>query len=154
MTEPVLSDLAAYLDAAAALHGALFEHPWSRTALEEMLSVPGTEGLAILQSAADPRFAGFVLFRASGDFAEILTLAVAKDFRRLGLGRRLMRAAVRRAADRGADRMLLEVQVGNESAISLYEELGMKVIDRRKNYYKLADGSHADALMMQLSLLV
>ncbi|UUX52129.1 ribosomal protein S18-alanine N-acetyltransferase [Nisaea acidiphila] len=145
-------ELARYLDAAADLHGALFERPWNRPALEDLLSVSGTDGAAALVSDRTPRFAGFVLFRTLGDFSEILTLAVAPENRRQGIGRLLMEQAVHAARESGAERLVLEVQDGNRSAISLYESLGMTPFDRRRNYYKSGDGSHADAILMQLFL--
>ncbi|WP_420403007.1 GNAT family N-acetyltransferase [Nisaea sp.] len=144
-------DLQRYLDEAAGLHGALFERPWSRTALEDLLATPGTAGAAMLDPDGEPRLAGFVLFRSLGDFAEILTVAVAPDHRRRGLGRLLMRHAVQMARESGAERLLLEVQDGNLPAIRLYEDLGMEAFDRRRNYYKSGNGGHADAIMMQLS---
>lgn len=144
-------DLRPHLDAAAELHGTLFERPWSRTVLEELLAVPGTAGAAVHSTDGDRRFRGFVLFRSLGDFAEILTLAVAPPERGRGLGRRLMEHAVRAARESGAERLILEVQDGNHAAISLYQNLGMTAFDRRRNYYNLGDGSHADAIMMQLN---
>ncbi len=142
--------LTAHLAEAARLHGALFERPWSRAALEELLAVPGTAGAAILDIEGQPRFAGFVLFRSLGDFAEILTVAVAPEQRRHGFGRLLMLHAMHKARNAGAERLLLEVQDGNLPAIRLYEALGMTAFDRRPNYYKSGNGSHADAIMMQL----
>lgn len=145
-------DLHAHLDEAAGLHGALFERPWSRSALEELFTAPGTTGAAVVDAVGGHRFAGFVLFRSLGDFAEILTVAVAPEYRRQGLGRMLLRHAVRKAREAGAERLLLEVQDGNLPAMRLYEKLGMTAIDRRPNYYKSDNGSHADAIMMQLFL--
>lgn len=143
-------NLRAHLDDAARLHGALFERPWSRAALEDLLAVPGTAGAAALDTEGESRFAGFVLFRSLGDFAEILTVAVAPELRRQGLGRLLLRQAMHKALESGAERLLLEVQDGNLPAIRLYERLGMTRFDRRRNYYESGNGSHADAIMMQL----
>ena len=142
--------LTAHLGDAARLHGALFERPWSRAALADLLAVPGTDGAAVLDAACGSRFAGFVLFRNAGDFVEILTVAVVPEMRRQGLGALLMRHAIGKARESGAEKLLLEVQDGNVSAIRLYEQLGMKAFDRRRNYYKSGNGSHADAIMMQL----
>jgi len=143
--------LQAHLDEAAELHGAVFERPWSRSTLEEFLATPGTAGAAVLDTAGGPRFAGFVLFRSLGDFAEILTVAVAPEHRRQGLGRLLMRHAADKARETGAERLLLEVHDGNLPALRLYETLGMTAIDRRRNYYNSGTGRPADAIMMQLT---
>ncbi|WP_193172432.1 GNAT family N-acetyltransferase [Nisaea nitritireducens] len=154
MTEPggyrLERDIEAYLDEASALHGAIFDRPWSRDALQDLLVMSGTDGAVILSGAREPAFAGFVLFQCIGDFAEILTLAVLPDHRGRGLGRILMQQALECARDTGAAKLLLEVQDGNLPAIQLYESLGMTAFDRRRNYYRTADGSHADAILMQL----
>ncbi|WP_339854721.1 GNAT family N-acetyltransferase [uncultured Nisaea sp.] len=146
----LVRDIETYLDDASGLHGAIFDRPWSRDDLQDLLVMPGTSGAAILSEGKGPAFAGFVLYQCVGDFAEILTLAVAPDHRRRGFGRWLMREAAEHAAAAGAEKLLLEVQDGNRSAIELYESLGMTTFDRRRNYYKSADGSHADAILMQL----
>ena len=153
MTEPagyrLVPGIEAHLDDASALHGAVFDKPWSREALQDLLLMSGTDGAAILSEADGSALAGFILFQCVGDFAEVLTLAVSPDHRRRGLGQYLMRQAIRCARDAGAERLMLEVQDGNLSAIRLYEGLGMTAFDRRRRYYKAADGSHADAILMQ-----
>jgi [ribosomal protein S18]-alanine N-acetyltransferase len=146
----LVGDIATYLDDAAALHEAIFDRPWSQDALRDLLAMSGADGAVILSDTREPAFAGFVLFQCIGDFAEILTLAVAPDHRGRGLGRSLVQQVFARARETGAEKVMLEVQDGNVAAIQLYESLGMTAFDRRRNYYKAADGSHADAIMMQL----
>ena len=53
------------------------------------------------------------------------------------------------AAERGAERMLLEVEWANEPALALYRGLGFVVISHRVNYY----GTNRDALVMQRELV-
>lgn len=146
----LIGDIEAYLDDAAALHGAIFDRPWSQDALRDLLVMSGSDGAVILSGTREPVFAGFVLFQCIGDFAEILTLAVAPDHRGRGLGRSLVQQVLARARETGAEKVMLEVQDGNLPAVQLYESLGMTAFDRRRNYYKAADGSHADAILMQL----
>jgi len=146
----LVGDIEAYLDDAAALHGAIFDKPWSRDALQDLLVMSGAAGAVILSGTRVPAFAGFVLFQCIGDFAEILTLAVAPDHRGRGLGRSLVQQVLARARETGVEKVMLEVQDGNLPAIQLYESVGMTAFDRRRNYYKAADGRHADAILMQL----
>ena len=156
MTEPdeyrLLWDIASYLEEASSLHSAIFDRPWSRDTLRDLLVMPGTDGAVILSRAQETTFAGFVMFRCIGDFAEILTLAVASNHRGRGAGRSLMQLALKAIRETGAEKVILEVQDGNLPAIRLYESLGMTAFDRRQNYYKAADGSLTDAIVMQLSL--
>ena len=154
MTEPdsykLVRNIAAYLEEASSLHGTIFDRPWSRDALRDLLVMSGTDGAVILSRAHETAFAGFVLFRCIGTFAEILTLAVASNHRGRGLGRSLMQLALKSIRETDAEKVILEVQDGNLPAVRLYESLGMMAFDRRRNYYKAADGSHADAILMQL----
>jgi GNAT superfamily N-acetyltransferase len=55
---------------------------------------------------------------------------VAPAYRRQGLGRILMEAVMTWAESQGAERLELGVVEGNVPAISLYERLGFKIVDR------------------------
>src|SRR4030095_17049032 len=74
-------------------------------------------------------------YRLAAGELEILNLAVAPGDRRLGLGRRLLEAALRRGATAGASRALLEVRASNDAARSLYSEFGFVSLGVRKDYY-------------------
>jgi ribosomal protein S18 acetylase RimI-like enzyme len=63
---------------------------------------------------------GFVATRASRATLEISGLAVDAAHRRTGVGRALVRAAVRSARARGFDTVELHVSTGNEAALALY----------------------------------
>ena len=78
---------------------------------------------------------GFVLARAAGGEAEILTLAVAPAARGQGLGRALLQAAAAHAATLGAQSMFLEVGADNPAALALYAGLGFVRAGQRKAYY-------------------
>jgi ribosomal-protein-alanine N-acetyltransferase len=130
--------------ALAGLHAAAFPpaEAWGPDAIALMLEMPGAYGLW-------RPGAGFVLARAAGGEAEILTLAVAPAARRQGLGTALMGGALAGAASRGAEAMFLEVAAENAAALALYRGLGFAEVGRRRRYY--ADG--ADALVLRRDLL-
>ena len=67
--------------------------------------------------------------------AVILTLAVAPEAQRRGLGRAFLLAALDEAARRGAKSMFLEVSVTNEAASALYLSCGFTQVGRRRGYY-------------------
>ena len=81
--------------------------------------------------------------------AELANIAVAPTHRGQGIGKLLMEKMHDYAKTFGAERMLLEVRVSNQSAIGLYEKYGYERYGLRENYY--ADGE--DAYLMQKSLL-
>jgi ribosomal protein S18 acetylase RimI-like enzyme len=71
----------------------------------------------------------------------IVALAVDAQYRRQGIGRRLLTAAFERAGARGARSFHLSVQVENTGAIALYESLGFEVRERQLGSYGvLRDG--------------
>ena len=125
--------------ALAALHAACFPDPWNAAAISALLVAPDTFAYAHED--------GFVLARAAGGEAEILTLAVAPAARGRGLGRRLLQAAIARARELGAETMFLEVGTENPAALALYARLGFAKVGMRKAYY----GS-GDALVLRLPL--
>jgi len=135
----------------AALHADGSDEPWSADAFARLLVLPGTVGrLAIVASAKGPLPAGFVLARCAGGEAEILTINVAKDWRRRGVGRALLDAGIAAVGD--AARLLLEVAEGNEPALALYRGIGFAPVGRRIGYYARAEGRREDALIMALPI--
>ncbi|EHL96537.1 putative ribosomal-protein-alanine acetyltransferase [Acetobacteraceae bacterium AT-5844] len=138
---PVLPADLAQLEA---LHASAFPpgEAWSADALGVMLALAGGFGL-LLENR------GFILARAVGEEAEILTLAVAPLARRCGAGTALLAAALRRAADCGARELFLEVSRNNIAAFALYAAAGFTQVGLRRRYY--ADGSDALVLRRDLS---
>ena len=58
-----------------------------------------------------------------------------KEFRKAGLGQKLLEAGIQEAAAKGVERILLEVRQSNKAAIRLYEKNGFQTIGLRKSYY-------------------
>lgn len=133
----------------AALHAACFpEEEWTARSLAELLSVPGAYGALAEDGLEPPVPVGFVLARAAGGEAEILSLAVAPAMRRRGLGGRLLQAALDGAQMRRAGRIVLEVAADNAAARNLYDAAGFAEAGRRAAYYDRRDGPPADALIL------
>lgn len=129
--------------ALALLHASSFapDECWSANVIALQLGAPG--GFGFLDSRG-----GMILGRAVADEAEVLTLAVEPELRRMGIGAGLLRAALAKAATMGAQRMFLEVAVTNDPAIRLYRAVGFEPVGERRRYY--ADGT--DALVMRAPL--
>lgn len=58
------------------------------------------------------------------------------EYRRQGIGRRLMEAMLTAAREKGASSVALEVRESNRGAIQLYEEYGFCQEAVRKKYYR------------------
>jgi ribosomal-protein-alanine N-acetyltransferase len=144
--------LATPLDAAkmAELHAPAFADPWPEEAFAGLMS--HEEVFGVLGAMGNDRIAkGFVLMRAVAEEAEVLTVCVAADARRDGLGQSLLIEACKIARARGADHLFLEVAETNAAATLLYQKLGFKTVGRRPAYYRQADNA-ADALVMRRDL--
>ena len=131
----------------AALHARCFTlpRPWSAAEFAGFLSDP----LAFLLVEGD---AGFLLGRAVAGEAELLTLAVAPEARRRGLGRKLVARFLYQARLRGAVTAFLEVADTNAGARALYAASGFAESGRRKGYYRDGNGAVVDAVVMSRTL--
>ena len=96
--------------------------------------------------------AGFALARQILDEAEILMVAVDPDAQRKGHGTTLMNSLLKRLTNAGVATVFLEVEEGNHPARALYAKLGFAQTGRRKGYYRRADGTRADALLLSKTL--
>ncbi len=79
------------------------------------------------------------------DEAHITTFAVLPDWRRQGIGGRLMVELMRTARDLQARLMTLEVRLSNQPARELYQRFGFQPVGIRPRYY--SDNAE-DALIM------
>ena len=125
----------------AALHATCFPDAWSAAAIRDLFAGPGV--FAFLLPG------GFVLARAAGGEAEILTLAVAPSLRRQGIARALVQAAASHAQGLGAEPCFWKSRPDNGPALALYAGLGFTAAGRRKAYYA---GQDADVLKAILPL--
>jgi len=82
--------------------------------------------------------------------AHISTIAVHPDYRARGLGEVLLAGMLGRGIALDGEYSVLEVRVGNATAINLYRKYGFEIAGRRKNYYR--DNSE-DAFLMNLAPL-
>ena len=122
------------LDAVVDLEARCFTNPWSRELLAREL---GRGDVAHLFALRLPgvQVAAFCFCWIIVDELHVNTIAVDEGYRRRGLGLRLMREVMERAARRGATRATLEVRASNVPARRLYEALGFTVRGVRRNYY-------------------
>lgn len=132
------------------LHGQRFPRQWSDGEFQNLLLQHNVFGFIARQTNAffSRPLGGFVLSREAAGEAEILTVAVSEKSGRQGLGWRLMQAALREAAARGAESMFLEVEAANHAAVGLYRKLGFQKVGERPAYYTGPDGTRSMALVM------
>lgn len=135
----------------AALHKRLFYPAWDEAAVKALLEHPASTSLVAV--AGDPKaVAGFIIGQLAADEAEILSVGVAPDWQRTGLGKMLVEGLIRAARRGEAKRVFLDVAADNAGAIQLYKSLNFSETGRRKAYYQRANGPAADALLFALDL--
>lgn len=81
------------------------------------------------------RAAGYCNIRILAGEGEILRIAVAKEERGKGYGKKLMETMVDFARAQGVADIFLEVRAGNKAAINLYKTYGFRNEAVRKAYY-------------------
>jgi ribosomal-protein-alanine N-acetyltransferase len=132
----------------AEIHAEAFAHPWTADDFERLLSAGNTVADGVLAGRRHA-IAGFVLSHRAADEAEILSLAVAAAWRRRGCARALLGAHCSRLAGRGVKVLSLEVEANNTAAIELYRQFGFRQAGERKGYYRSAEGTRSNALILR-----
>lgn len=134
------------LDETATLEAACFTLPWSREQLAAAFGQPHFAAFGLRADAPEPRLAAYISVYHSPAELEILNLAVAPAWRRRGYAARLLKTALRFAANKKIARAVLEVREGNTAARALYAGFGFREAGRRPGYYG-AGGE--DALVLE-----
>lgn len=125
---------------------------WSRRQVEDALILGNCHYLLAQADGEAPAadtpvkdVAGFALSRHGFGEEELLLFGVAPQFRRQGVGDRLLARFAQAARARGALRLLLEMRRGN-GAESLYVRHGFRAVGLRRNYYRTVSGLRIDAI--------
>jgi len=129
-----------------AIERTAYAYPWSERFFRQEMQV---ECARSFLAVVDGRIAGYILFWLLPGAIDIHNIAVHSDFRRRGLGRRLLEQVMLEARGRASSRITLEVRKSNLPAQKLYESMGFAVTGVRKGYYS-DDGE--DAFLMALDL--
>ncbi|KAA0682913.1 GNAT family N-acetyltransferase [Roseomonas genomospecies 6] len=135
---------------AALQQGCFPEDPWGTGSIASLMGQPGFFSVLALREGGDDDPVGFLLARVAADDGEIIAVGVRPDARGLGVGRRLVAAALDGARALGATALFLEVAEDNDAAQSLYKSCGFLPVGRRPGYYRRADGRVA-ALVLRYS---
>ena len=93
----------------------------SKPGIEKILSGCAATYLTILKNSQTIATCRIALVK---DWSSITRVYVHKDFRRQGLGKAIVAAALEASFEQGATKALLQVEVSNAIAIGIYESLG------------------------------
>lgn len=120
-----------------------FAVPWSYESLYH--DVMKNRLASYIVAEADGVLCGYVGIWKIVDEGHITNVAVSPDYRRRHIARAMLEALIARCGQNGITSYTLEVRVGNEPAIKLYEGLGFTAVGLRKGYY---EDNGEDALIM------
>jgi ribosomal-protein-alanine N-acetyltransferase len=127
-----------------------FPNPWHESTFRgEIQHRPISFPLVIVHEMLG-RVIGYIIFWSIGEDVQINNIAVHPDFRRLGIGERVLRHVIAEVQVRGARLITLEVRPSNTAAMTLYKKLGFRMMGIRKGYYTLPP---EDAIVLGLHLI-
>ncbi len=139
------------LDQVLALDALSFSLPWpERSFRYELTQNPNTVAWVAevpSQEEGRQRIAGMTVVWIVVDEAHIGTIAVHPDYRRRGIGKKLLAYSLLGSLVRGASSAYLEVRRSNLAAQALYQRFGFQVIGERRRYYH---DNGEDALLLGL----
>jgi ribosomal-protein-alanine N-acetyltransferase len=98
----------------------------------------------------DGRIAAMLVAWFIVDEIHIATIVTHPDFRKQGIGEKLLSCVLQAAKDEGAVSSFLEVRENNAAALELYRKFGYVESGRRTGYYK---DNGEDAILMTLEFL-
>ena len=121
----------AHLPAIAALEKETFVHPWSEESLE-LLCTDTAIGFVLMDGTRAAAYGGMMCVAGEG---QITNIATSPDYRRQGLGAKVLAALAEVARERGFYEISLEVRESNLPAIALYEKFGFVAVGKRPRFY-------------------
>lgn len=98
----------------------------------------------------DGKVVGMIVVWLIIDEAHVATVATDPDYRRQGIGKRLLSHALLNLMQEGARSSFLEVRESNLPAQEMYRKFGYETSGRRRRYYRDND---EDAILMNLDTL-
>lgn len=128
---------------------------WNRNQIEGALLAGNCHVILLGRDGAPPAegeaAAGFTLSRTTLDEEELLLFAVSPEFRRQGIGTKMLDLLFQGCRARGIIHVHLEMRRGNP-AERLYRTHGFEPVGERPNYYRTSSGMRLDAISFRYSL--
>ena len=115
----------------AQLEKECFSHPWSEKSIAGELTNPLSLWLVAVE---DAKVVGYAGSQSVMGEADMMNVAVSREHRSRGIGRRLIAELISALKEQGVYCLSLEVRTSNEPAIHLYDSMGFTQVGRRPNY--------------------
>ena len=121
---------------------------WERSQFERELSGDTVRFFVVMEEGT-PEVLGYGGYWKAGPEAQITNLVVRKEFRRRGIGKRLLEFLIDCARGEMCTTCTLELRQSNEHARSLYKSMGFEVKGTRPRIY---EDPVEDAVLMEKEL--
>jgi [ribosomal protein S18]-alanine N-acetyltransferase len=125
-----------------------FSLPWPERSFRFELTVNPASRCWVAE--LEGKIVGMIVVWLILEEAHVATIATHPDFRRKGIGTKLLSYTLRHLIDEGARSSFLEVRESNFSAQEMYRKFGYEASGRRPRYYK---DNNEDAILMNLASL-
>ena len=132
------------VDAVVEIENVSFSLPWSRQSFHDEMQ---NERAFYLLAVEGERAIGYVGAWLIFDEAHITNVAILPEYRRRGIGEKLMKQMIEAVKHKGIQSMTLEVRESNFAAQAMYKKFGFEVAGIRKNYY---EDNRENAMIMWL----
>lgn len=132
-----------HVNGIAELEKVCFSDPWSVNSITSELHNPLSLWIVAIEG---DKLAGYVGSQSVMGWADMMNIAVSPDFRKRGIGCRLVDELICRLKENQVTCLTLEVRASNDPAIALYRKMGFELVGRRPNYYR---NPKEDALILR-----
>lgn len=122
-----------------------FSKPWSEATLVSEMKSRYSDFFGAFEGE---KLVGYIGGRTIAGETEIFNVAVSPEYRRKGIGKKLIEKFIEASKEKETDVIFLEVRASNLPAINLYEGAGFVFCGIRKDYY---DDPKENAILMRLA---
>jgi ribosomal-protein-alanine N-acetyltransferase len=95
-----------------------------------------------LVAKLDREIVGYAIGEKDKDSGLIISVAVKKEWRRRGIGKRLVEKLLENFKKEGMKIVFLHVREENREAINFYQALGFRIIELVENYYSNGENAY------------
>jgi ribosomal-protein-alanine N-acetyltransferase len=112
-------------------------NPWSKNMFIGEMRNPFSHCFIIrIQEKSNHPTLGFICFRNIEDESELLNVCVHPQYRKSGVGKRLMQFYISFCSKKKIKTFYLEVNASNRPAVNLYQSFSYQLLGIRKNFYQ------------------
>jgi len=116
-----------------AIEAESFEFPWSETDFDRCLRQRDCIGMV---AEHDDRIAGFMIYELNKTRIHLISLAVAANYIRRGVGTQMVGKLIRKLSAKRRTRITLEVRESNLPAQLFFSKLGFLAVSVLRDYYE------------------